>query len=196
MQEAHRRLIVGLGNPGDDYRQTWHNAGFMTIDHLAGRYAVSLTKRKFNVQFGLGRIDGLPVILAKPLAYMNRSGTPTRKLADYYNVGIRDLIVVHDDIDIEFGRIKIKEKGGTGGHKGIKSVMDAYGEGNFLRLRIGVGRPETSQDVSHFVLKRFSAAERSVWDRIIAGASDAAITLLSEGVQESMNRFNGKWLLD
>ena len=196
MQSVNRRLIVGLGNPGDDYRQTRHNAGFMTIDHLARQYAVSLTKRKFNAQFGMGRIEGLPVILAKPLSYMNRSGAPTRSLADYHNTGIRDLIVVHDDIDIEFGRIKIKEKGGTGGHKGIKSVMDAFGDDRFIRLRIGIGRPDASLDVSHFVLKRFSATEHSDWDRIVSGASEAVITLLREGAQESMNRFNGKWFLD
>jgi PTH1 family peptidyl-tRNA hydrolase len=196
MQGANRRFIAGLGNPGDDYRQTRHNAGFMAIDHLAGRYGVSLSKRKFNVQFGLGRIEGISVVLAKPLAYMNRSGTPTRRLADYHNAGIGDLIVVHDDIDIEFGRIKIKEKGGTGGHKGIKSVMDAYGDGGFIRLRIGVGRPESSQDVSNFVLERFKATERNVWDQIIAGASEAVVSLLRLGVHESMNRFNGKWIFD
>ena len=196
MQRDNRRLIVGLGNPGDDYRQTRHNAGFMAVDEIARRYAVSLGKRKFNVQFGSGIIEGLSVILAKPLAYMNRSGTPTRNLAQYYNIALKDLIVVHDDIDIEFGRIKIKEKGGAGGHKGIKSVMDAYGEGNFARIRIGIGRPEASQDVSHFVLKRFSAAERTVWDRIISGVGDAAVTLLCEGAREGMNRFNGKWFLD
>lgn len=196
MQESNRRLIVGLGNPGDDYRQTRHNAGFMTVDDIAKRYAFSLTKRKFNVQFGMGRIGELSVILAKPLAYMNRSGPPTRNLAQYYHIGLKDLIVVHDDIDIEFGRIKIKEKGGTGGHKGIKSVMDTYGDGDFARIRIGIGRPYASQDVSNFVLKGLTASERSVWDRVIAGASDAAVTLLCEGARESMNRYNGKRLLD
>jgi PTH1 family peptidyl-tRNA hydrolase len=130
--------------------------------------------------------------LAKPLGYMNRSGPPVRQLSAYYRIPNQDVLVVHDDIDLVFGRIKIKEKGGHGGHNGIKSLMTAFGDGDFRRVRIGVGRPLSGRDAADHVLGRFGKDERDELDRIITLAQDAVVTVLTEGVQSGMNRFNSK----
>lgn len=187
-----RHLIVGLGNPGTDYASTRHNAGFLVIEKLAGDAGISLGKRKFNCVYGNGRLAYTEVLLAQPMAYMNRSGPPIQQLAAYYRITGQDLLVIHDDIDLVFGRIKIKEKGGHGGHNGIKSIMNAFGNGDFARVRIGVGRPESGRDAADHVLSRFRKDERAALDHIIAQAQDAVVTILSEGSQASMNIFNSK----
>ena len=189
---SRRHLIVGLGNPGKDYARTRHNAGFVVIDKLAADSNIALNKRKFNAVYGSGRLETTDVILAKPLGYMNRSGPPVQQLAAYYRISNRDVIIVHDDIDLVFGRIKIKEKGGHGGHNGIKSLITALGDDDFIRLRIGVGRPESGRDAADHVLGRFRKDERTELDRIITLAQDAVVTVLNEGVQYGMNRFNCK----
>ena len=188
----HLRLIVGLGNPGPSYENTRHNAGFMVIDKLAGEFGISVNKNKFDVRYGRGAIEDLTVMLAKPMAFMNRSGWPVQKLAAYYKIDSRDLIVVHDDIDLAFGRLKIKEKGGHGGHKGLKSIIQAIGEDAFVRLRIGVGRSETSSKVSDHVLGPFYDDESKLLDGILNRARDAVVTVLTEGPKAGMNRFNEK----
>ncbi len=184
-------LIAGLGNPGGTYEKTRHNVGFQVIDAVAEAFSVSLDKNKFDAVFGRGRIRGRPVILAKPLAYMNRSGLPTRRLADYFRISVREFIVVHDDIDLDLGRIKIKEKGGDGGHKGIRSIMDAFGGGGFTRLRIGVGRSEAGDVVGH-VLGKFSPDEARLLDETIVRAKTALVMLLCQGAKEAMNVFHRK----
>lgn len=184
-------LIVGLGNPGDTYEKTRHNVGFQVIDAVAEAFSVSLDKNKFDAVFGRGRMQGRSVMLAKPLAYMNRSGLPTRRLADYFRISVRELIVVHDDIDLDLGRIKIKEKGGDGGHKGIRSIMDAFGGGGFTRLRIGVGRSEAGDVVGH-VLGKFSPDEARLLDETIVRAKTALVMLLCQGAREAMNVFHRK----
>jgi PTH1 family peptidyl-tRNA hydrolase len=189
---SRRRLVVGLGNPGKDYVRTRHNAGFMVIDKLAADHGIALNKRKFNTLYGSGRLGTLEAILAKPLGYMNRSGPPVRQLSAYYRIPNQDVLVVHDDIDLVFGRIKIKEKGGHGGHNGIKSLITAFGDGDFRRVRIGVGRPSSGRDAADHVLGRFGKDERAELDRIITLARDAVVTVLMEGVQSGMNQFNSK----
>jgi PTH1 family peptidyl-tRNA hydrolase len=184
-------LIVGLGNPGDTYEKTRHNVGFQVIDAVAEAFSISLDKNKFDAVFGRGRMRGRSVMLAKPLAYMNRSGLPTRRLADYFRISVRELIVVHDDIDLDLGRIKIKEKGGDGGHKGIRSIMDAFGGGGFTRLRIGVGRSEAGDVVGH-VLGKFSPDEARLLDETIVRAKTALVMLLCQGAKETMNVFHRK----
>ena len=188
-----RRLIAGLGNPGAGYAQTRHNAGFMVIDKLSADVGIQLDKRKFNALYGSGRLaDVTDLFLAKPLAYMNRSGPPVQQLAAYYRIPSQDVLIVHDDIDLVFGRIKIKEKGGHGGHNGIKSLIKAFGNGDFARVRIGVGRPVHDIDAADYVLSRFGHDERSALNQIIARAQDAVVTILTEGIQTGMNRFNHK----
>ena len=186
------RLIVGLGNPGAQYENTRHNAGFMVLDEVAGKFGIPVDKNKFDVRYGRGCIENHAVMLAKPMAYMNRSGWPVQKLAAYYKINSRDLIVVHDDIDLAFGRLKIKEKGGHGGHKGLKSIINAVGEDEFVRLRIGVGRSETGGDVSDHVLGPFLKGEAKQLDAVLDLARDAVVTILTEGSRVGMNRFNKK----
>ena len=185
-------LIVGLGNPGSQYENTRHNAGFMVVDKLAGEYGISVNKSKFDVNYGRGTIDDHAVMLAKPMAFMNRSGWPVQKLAAYFKINSKDLMVIHDDIDLAFGRLKIKEKGGHGGHKGLKSIINAVGEDEFVRLRLGVGRSETGSSVSDHVLGPFFGDESKQLDLVLTRARDAVITILTEGIKVGMNQFNQK----
>jgi PTH1 family peptidyl-tRNA hydrolase len=149
------RLVVGLGNPGARYENTRHNAGFMIADKIARDFNISLDKRKFDCVFGRGFIEDVEVLLAKPMAFMNRSGPPIQKLAHFFRIQCKEMVVIHDDIDLVFGRLKIKEKGGHGGHNGIRSLLDAFGGGDFARLRIGVGRSEFGYRLTDHVLADF-----------------------------------------
>ncbi len=185
------KLIAGLGNPGRAYAATRHNIGFMVIDRLAADYGIWVERSKFNARFGRGTIEGRVVILAKPQAYMNRSGLPLSQLTRFFKIPCTELIVIHDDMDIAFGRIKIKQKGGSGGHKGIRSLREAFGDDRFVRVRVGVGRPAAHQDAADYVLANFSPAERRMLDEVIAQAREAVVTILREGAQVAMNRFNG-----
>jgi PTH1 family peptidyl-tRNA hydrolase len=186
------RLVVGLGNPGARYENTRHNAGFMTADKIARDFNISFDKRKFDCVFGRGCIEDVEVLLAKPMAYMNRSGPPVQKLAHFFRIQCKDLVVIHDDIDLVFGRLKIKEKGGHGGHNGIRSLTDAFGGGDFVRLRIGVGRSEFGESVTDHVLGRFSVQNAELLARIISAARDAVVTVLCKGTKSGMNLFNAK----
>lgn len=192
MPEDRFQLIVGLGNPGEAYRLTRHNVGFMVVDRLAHRNRISLDKRQFDVAVGLGRVGGQPVILAKPMTFMNLCGPAVRSIAHSFNLDRRDLLVVHDDIDLAFGKIKIKQKGGDGGHKGVESLIEAFGSGEFARVRIGIGRPDTKQEVEGYVLDRFDARQEEVLDEVITMAQDAVETILLKGLTEGMNRFSRK----
>ena len=187
-----RQLIVGLGNPGRRYAGTRHNVGFMVIDRLAHTYRISLDSRKFGNIFGIGKVDGRSVILAKPMAYMNRSGPAVRNLANFFKLEKRDLLVIHDDIDIVFGRIKIKQKGGDAGHKGVMSLIEAFGSGTFARVRVGIGRPDTGQDVKAYVLDKFDTEQDASLDKVINIAQEAVETILLSGMREGMNRFSRK----
>lgn len=188
-------LVVGLGNPGSTYKRTRHNVGFMVVDQIAQDFSIALVKQKFDTVFGRGSVDDVEVVLAKPMAFMNRSGPQVHKIAKYYRILSEDMLVVHDDIDLAFGRIKIKEKGGDGGHKGVRSIIDAFGGGDFVRLRIGVGRPEAGINAADHVLGKFSLKETKVLHRIITEARDAVGTILCKGAKEGMNRFNDKRIL-
>jgi len=192
MPQKRIRLVVGLGNPGNTYKNTRHNVGFMVVDQISEVFSIALVKQKFGTIFARGSIDGVEVILAKPMAFMNRSGPQVQKVAGYYRILSEDMLVVHDDIDLAFGRIKIKEKGGDGGHKGVRSIIDAFGGGNFVRLRIGVGRPEAGISAADYVLGKFTIIEKNLLHRIITEARDAVVTILCKGAKEGMNRFNNK----
>jgi PTH1 family peptidyl-tRNA hydrolase len=183
-------LIVGLGNPGKIYENSRHNAGFMTIDAIADTFSIALDKKKFDARFGRGSIEGVEVILAKPQAFMNRSGPPVQKLAAYFKIEIQDILVIHDDIDLNLGRIKIKEKGGGGGHNGIKSLINALNGATFSRIRVGIGRPGEHEEVIGHVLGRFTHRESEVMEKAITRAKDAVVTILCYGIKEGMNRFN------
>jgi PTH1 family peptidyl-tRNA hydrolase len=183
-------LITGLGNPGPEYEKTRHNAGFMVIDALAQAHNISVARCKFDTLFGRGSIAGQDVLLAKPQKYMNRSGTPVRLLSDYFRIQREALVIIHDDIDLTFTRLKINEKGGDGGHKGIRSLIEAFGGGDFTRVRLGVGRSENGADVTRHVLGEFLPEERDALTDLLNQACDAVLTILRKGTKEAMNRFN------
>lgn len=190
MGQQRLRMVVGLGNPGQAYAQSRHNTGFMVVDALADAYTILLNKTKYDAVFGRGTINGIAVLLVKPMAYMNRSGFPVQRLAHYFRILREDLLVVHDDIDLAIGRLKIKEKGGDAGHKGIRSMMNAFGGGGFTRLRVGIGRSESDTSVSDHVLGTFRTEEKEIMNIITKRAKDAVVTTLSKGIAEGMNRFN------
>jgi len=185
-------LVVGLGNPGAAYKKTRHNVGFMVVDEISETSNIPLDKKKFNTIYGRGCIEDVDVLLAKPLAFMNRSGPPIQQLANYFRIQCEDMLVVHDDIDLAFGRLKIKEKGGHGGHNGLRSLIDTLGGGDFVRLRIGVGRSEAEVSVTDHVLGRFSVAEIKMLNQTIKRARDAVVTVLCKGTKIGMNVFNRK----
>ncbi len=185
-------LVVGLGNPGASYARTRHNAGFMVADRLASEFDFSFDKRKFDTVFGRGIIEQASVVLAKPMAFMNRSGPPVKQLADFFKISSDAVLVIHDDIDLAFGRLKIKEKGGHGGHNGLRSLIDAFGTDDFMRLRMGVGRSEVEAGVSGHVLGRFTEQETESLDQILTTARDAVVTILCKGTRAGMNYFNRK----
>jgi PTH1 family peptidyl-tRNA hydrolase len=191
-RNVNLRLVVGLGNPGARYENTRHNAGFMIAEKIARDFNISFDKRKFDCVFGRGFIDDVEVLVAKPMAFMNRSGPPIQMLAHFFRIQRKEMVVIHDDIDLAFGRLKIKEKGGHGGHNGIRSLVDAFGGGDFVRLRIGVGRSELGDSVTDHVLGRFCGQNTEILTRIIAGARDAVVTILCKGTKTGMNLFNGK----
>jgi PTH1 family peptidyl-tRNA hydrolase len=189
-----RQLIVVLGNPGKMYAGTRHNVGFMVLDRLARTHRISLDSRKFGSVFGLGKIHGQPVILIKPMAYMNLSGPAVRNVANFFKLDTSDLLVIHDDIDIVFGTIKIKEKGGDAGHNGVMSLIEAFGSGTFARVRVGIGRPDTAKEVKGYVLNRFDAQQEASLDKLITMAEEAVETILLKGLREGMNRYSRKTL--
>ena len=195
MPQKRLHLVVGLGNPGETYANTRHNAGFMVVDEVAQAFSILLERKKFDVFFGRGDIDDMETILAKPMAFMNRSGPPVQKLAKYFRISCENMLVVHDDIDLAFGRLKIKEKGGDGGHKGLRSLIDVFGGGDFGRVRIGIGRSEREISVTDHVLGRFNSDEKAVMKQIITNAKNAVFTILCEGIEEGMKRFNNKNLI-
>lgn len=195
MPQRQLRLVVGLGNPGKTYSKTRHNAGFMVVDEISDAFSIALEKQKFDTRFGIGSVNDVKIVLAKPMAYMNRSGPQVQNIAGYFRILCEDMLVVHDDIDLAFGRLKIKEKGGDGGHKGVRSIIDAFGGGDFTRLRIGVGRPDAEKDAADYVLDEFTLEERKVLGQIITAAKDAIVTILCKGTKEGMNRFNDKRIL-
>jgi PTH1 family peptidyl-tRNA hydrolase len=181
-----------LGNPGAAYRKTRHNVGFMIADDIASVWDIQFKKRDVlpDVLFGKARICGRNVVMVKPTAFMNRAGPPVAGLMKYFDIPCEDLIVVHDDIDLVLGRIKIMEKGGHGGHKGVKSMIDAMGSDHFTRIRIGVGRSEFGASVTDHVLGKFSSEELKIFEQIREKACSAVETILCQGVKEGMNRFN------
>lgn len=190
MSDRETTLIAGLGNPGEKYERTRHNAGFFVIDRLSQEYSIPLSKEKFDLVYGRGKIEGHDVILSKPMSYMNKSGYPLRKLADYIGLTSEDLFIVYDDIDLTFERLRIKDKGGHGGHNGIRSLIDAFGTRDFPRLRIGIGRPDGEKDVTGHVLGRFSAEETEIMNRVVDRAGQAVVSVIKDGLTVAMNNFN------
>jgi PTH1 family peptidyl-tRNA hydrolase len=190
MSEENIRLIAGLGNPGDSYSKTRHNIGFMVIDALSSKFSIPVEKKKFDALYGRGLIEGIGTILVKPMAFMNMSGFPVQNLSAYFNISCGNMLIIYDDVDLAFGRLKIVEKSGHGGHRGMKSIIDAFGDRNIPRLRIGIGRSEAGASTSDHVLGKFSKVENELIDKIINRASDAVTEIFRNGIVGGMNRYN------
>ncbi|UCD70617.1 MAG: aminoacyl-tRNA hydrolase [Syntrophobacterales bacterium] len=183
-------LIIGLGNPGRRYRFTRHNTGFLVIDELARRNGIGLGERRYKTRFGRGLIKEHEAIVAKPLTFMNLSGLSVGRIMKVFNLSEQDLIVIHDDVDIDFGRIKISQGGGPGGHKGIESIQEFLAGSGFSRIKVGLGRPKGYKDTSDYVLEPFSDDEKILLEGIISRAAESVETLICEGLQIAMSRFN------
>lgn len=190
MSESSIRLVVGLGNPGPRYESTRHNIGFRVIDRLADRLGMSVTRSRFKALYDKGRYKGREVILAKPQSFMNLSGGPVRALADYFDISPSEILVVYDEIDLVYGRIKIVAQGGHGGHNGVRSLVDTLKAKDFARIRMGVGRPDPRIEVSDWVLGKFSPEDATTLDDFIDQGSDAVSTILTDGLKMGMNAFN------
>jgi len=181
-------LVVGLGNPGPEYADTRHNVGFRVVELLAARAGGGrFSRHKSNADVLEGRLAGRRVVLAKPRTYMNVSGGPVAGLVRYYG---GELVVVHDDLDLGFGVVRLKQGGGEGGHNGLRSISTSLGTKDYLRVRFGIGRPPGRQDPADFVLKRFSATERKDLDFAVDLAADATEALLADGLEPTQNRFH------
>jgi PTH1 family peptidyl-tRNA hydrolase len=181
------RIVVGLGNPGFAYARTRHNVGFMVVDRLAQRWEIRFACEQQGLVVGRGPVSGVPVLLVQPLEYMNLSGPALQKLPGAWEV--QDMIVVYDDIDLPTGRLRVRRNGGTGGHRGITSLVASFGS-DFDRVRVGVGRPPATQDPAEYVLESLSDDIFQVMSEAVDRASDAVECLLTQGLQQAMNRFN------
>jgi PTH1 family peptidyl-tRNA hydrolase len=184
------KIIVGLGNPGIKFKKNRHNAGFMAIDRVAEEAEIDIKVRKFDSVIGRGLIGKKEVILAKPRTFVNLSGQAVSKLVNFYKIDTEDLIVIYDDADIEFGRIKVKKNGKSGGHNGVESIIDALGNENFARIRIGIGRSVHYEDLKKYVLGNFNKLEMSKFDEILSRVLDAVVTIVKDGIDKAMNTFN------
>ena len=184
------KMIAGLGNPGNEYAKTKHNAGFLFVDALAGHLGASGWKQKENALVAEARIGAEKVLLVKPQTYMNESGRAIGPLMDWYKLDPEDLIVVHDDMDIPAGVVRIRKKGSAGGHNGIKSVLAHVGDEHFVRVRIGIGRPLPGWTVVHHVLAPFSEDEVPRVKDAIQYLLPAVECIVQEGADMAMNRFN------
>ncbi|HUY51609.1 MAG TPA: aminoacyl-tRNA hydrolase [Streptosporangiaceae bacterium] len=187
-----RWLIAGLGNPGPGYAGNRHNAGYLVADELASRIGARFRAGKYRSSVADGRLAGLPVILAKPLTFMNESGGPLAGLRDYYRLPPVRIVVIHDELDLPFGVIRLKLGGGDNGHNGLRSITAALGTRDYHRVRFGIGRPPGRMDPAAYVLRDFTAAERKELPFLVDRSADAVESLLSSGLAAAQNAFHGE----
>ncbi|WP_394897718.1 aminoacyl-tRNA hydrolase [Clostridium butyricum] len=182
-------LIVGLGNPGSQYEDTRHNIGFKVVDNIAKEYNIEINRQKFKGMCGEGFINGEKVILLKPTTYMNLSGESIREVVDFYKLSNDDVLVIYDDISLDVGRLRIREKGSAGGHNGIKSIIAHLGTDIFPRIKVGIGQPNV--DLVNYVLGKFTKEEMEVLNESIDASTKAAKEIISNDVKTAMNIYNG-----
>jgi peptidyl-tRNA hydrolase, PTH1 family len=183
-------MIVGLGNPGQEYKDTRHNVGFKVVDLLVHELGIKLDNKRFQSRNGRARLEGKDVIFFCPMTYMNLSGSAVRQCADYFKVDIADVLVVHDDLDLPLGRVKVARQGRAGGHKGVQSIISHLGGANFPRVRIGIGRSRYNEPVETFVLSPFYKDEREIAEEMIRIGAEACRLAITDGVEAAMNRIN------
>ena len=184
-------LIVGLGNPEEEYSNTRHNMGFNTINKLAKQYNIEINKSKFKSLYGNGIIEKEKVILLKPQTYMNLSGETLIDIYKYYKVDLDNIIVIYDDIDLDVGKLRIRKKGSAGTHNGMRSIVKCLGSGDFPRVRVGVSKPMKGQDLADFVLSRFRKEEQADLEIGLEKAYKAVEAMIKENVDIAMNKYNG-----
>lgn len=187
---AERYLIVGLGNPGRNHLYNRHNAGFMAVDRLAARQGIELKRAQNKAIVGNGRIADRPVIIAKPQTYMNLSGDSVGPLLNYYRVPLGNLLVIYDELDLPLGVIRLREKGGAGGHNGMRSLIQHLGN-DFARMRLGIGRPPGRMDAAAYVLQDFGRDELPLVSEMLSTACEAAEAFIRDGIDLAMSRHNG-----
>ncbi|MEK6224134.1 MAG: aminoacyl-tRNA hydrolase [Thermodesulfobacteriales bacterium] len=185
-------LVVGLGNPGKEYTLTKHNVGFLVVDELGKRVGIDIQKSKFQSLYGEGFLEGNKILLLKPQAYMNRSGGAVSSASDFYKIPPENIIVIHDEMDISLGRIMIKPGGGSAGNNGIKSIISSLGSKDFIRIRIGIGKPNAKSDGANHVLSNFNKSESAMVEESIQTAADAVLEIMNNGLEKAMNKYNVK----
>jgi len=185
-------LIVGLGNPGREYKDNRHNVGFMLVDRLTVRLDARMSRMQAKALVASVNYEGNKIILAKPQTYMNLSGQSIQGLARFYKLPLENMIVAHDDLDLSFGTIRIRPGGGPGGQRGVASTIERLGTKDFRRLRIGIGRPPGRMDPAAYVLQDFSKADQPLLSEILDYAADAALEFVMNGLDSAMNKFNGE----
>ncbi|MEN3611984.1 aminoacyl-tRNA hydrolase [Plantactinospora sp. ZYX-F-223] len=193
-EELHPWLLVGLGNPGKEYARHRHNVGFMVADLLAERIGAKFGRhRRAVAEVAEGRLGfgGPKLVLAKPMTYMNLSGGPVAALAQFYKVPVDQVVAVHDELDIPYGQIRLKQGGGEGGHNGVRSMSKSLGTKDYLRVRFGIGRPPGRQDPADFVLSDFSPVERKELEFLVDRAADAAEAIVTRGLEWAQNSYHG-----
>lgn len=190
------RLIVGLGNPGARYERTRHNVGFDVVHRLADRHGVSLRDKRFKAVLGKGTVAGEPVVLACPQTWMNLSGDAIGPMVGWYKLAREDVVVIHDDLDLPHGVVKVKAGGGHGGHNGLRDLVKKLGGADFVRVRVGVGRPDGPMDPADWVLARWTPEQSASVPALVDAAADCVETVLQDGFREAMNRHNGAGPVD
>ena len=189
------KLVVGLGNPGRRYAETRHNAGFMVADRLLAASDLPASFRSgFDGEFARARFEEIDAVLLKPQTFMNRSGRSVRVAADHFQVEPGEMLVIHDDVDLDFGTVRVKRGGGSGGHRGLESCIAELGSRDFDRVRVGIGRPEADaeESVTDYVLGPFDETQRGVLDDVMRWAAEAALATVKTGAEAAMNRWNSR----
>lgn len=191
------KLIVGLGNPGRGYAHNRHNVGFVCLNHFARTQGIRFDRKQGKARIGTGEVAGSKVLLARPQTYMNLSGQSVSRLMKKFNINLNDLLVIHDDLDLPLGKIRLRHGSSSGGHKGIDSIISSLGSQDFTRLRVGIGRPTTEglaptseADIIAYVLSNFTSEEKQIVVQVIPRAGEAIYCLLSQGLAVAMNKYN------
>ena len=191
-------LIVGLGNPGGGYTHNRHNAGFICLNHFARMQGIRFDKKQGQARIGTGEAAGTRVVIARPQTYMNLSGESVSRLIKKFNIGLDNLLVIHDDLDLPLGKIRLRRGGSSGGHKGVNSIITKLGSRDFIRIRVGIGRPATIEgptevskaDIISYVLSDFTPGEKQTLAGVVPRVSEATLCLLAEGLIAAMNKYN------
>lgn len=183
-------VIIGLGNPGSRYENTRHNVGFITLDLLSSRHGIRISKVKHKAIIGEGGIEGAKVVLAKPQTYMNLSGESVREIIEWYKTPLRNVIIIYDDVDLPLGKVRIRPKGSSGTHNGMRSILYHVQSEDFPRVRIGIGRPPEGWELADYVLGRFGSEDGKIVGESITAAADAVAAIIKSGVESAMNKYN------